>query len=129
MGQSQEVREDLCLQEYHVHLVLQAILARLSLGEIPVEEQIFIMKWIVSRASKEKVGAHLPELLLVLEFQVVRHDRVDHLDREDQVVQGSRCHLSLLFHRSLSEHHPDLLFLQGIPEPLEVQENPGEVEE
>lgn len=48
MGQSQEVREDLCLQEYHVHLVPQVTLARLSLGEIPVEEQIFIMKWIVS---------------------------------------------------------------------------------
>lgn len=75
------------------------------------------------------MGEHLPELLLVLEFQVVRLDRVDHLDREDQVVQGSRCHLSLLFHRSLSGHHPDLLFLQGILETLEVQENPVEVEE
>lgn len=83
----------------------------------------------MSQESKEKVGEHLPELLLVLEFQVVRHDRVDHLDREDQLVQGSRCHLSLLFHRSLSGHHPDLLFLQGILEPLEVQENPVKVEE
>lgn len=47
VGQSQEVLEDLCLQEYHVHLIHQAILVRLSLGEIPVE-QIVIMKWIVS---------------------------------------------------------------------------------
>lgn len=75
------------------------------------------------------MGELLPELLLVPEFQVVRHDRVDPLDREDQLVQGSRCHLSLLFHRSLSGYHPDLLFLQLILEPLEVQENPGEVEE
>lgn len=72
---------------------------------------------------------HLQELPLVLEFQVVRHDQADHPDQEDQVLQESRCPLSLLFLRSLSGYHPDLLFLQGILESLEVLENPVEEEE
>lgn len=69
---------------------------------------------------------HLQELLLVLEVQVVRHDQDDRPNQEDQVVQGSRCHLSLLCLRPLGGNHPGLLFLQGIPEHLEVQENPEE---
>lgn len=68
--------------------------------------------------------SHLQELLWVQDFQAVRHDRVDHPGRADQVVQGSRCRPSLPVRHSLRWHHLGLPSLRGILENLVDQEHP-----
>lgn len=100
--QTQVILEDLYLLECQMGRAHQETLVHLSLEESPVKcTQVVRQREFRSESDSTDDEQPIQRLLWVQEVQAVHRDQAGRPDLADLVIQGNRCHLSLLLFQTL----------------------------